>query len=199
MRAWPAKLDKATPRPTAFLDRDGTLNHDHPGAYITRPEQLKIYANAPAALRLMASKGYRIIVVTNQSAVGRGYMTLEASKRINLRLARALRAAGAPVDAIYFCPHAPSENCPCRKPAPGLIEEASSDLPFVKASSFVAGDKKSDLDLARNAGLRGLLVRTGQWRSLGPAVAQKGYASLLALARALPDMSRAETRKRKTP
>ncbi len=198
MRAWPSKLRKGPPRPTAFLDRDGTLNHDRPGAYITRPEQLKIYAKAPAALRLMASKGYRIVVVTNQSAVGRGYMTLEASKRINLRLARALRAAGAPVDAIYFCPHAPSESCSCRKPAPGLLEEAAADLPFVRTSSFVAGDKKSDLDLARNSGLRGLLVRTGQWRSLAPAAARKSYASLLALARALPDMTRAETRKRKT-
>lgn len=199
MRAWPPKLRKGPPRPTAFLDRDGTLNRDRPGSYITRPEQLKIYSGVPAALRLMAAKGYRIVVVTNQSAVGRGYMTLGASRRINLRLARELRAAGVPVTAIYFCPHSPAENCPCRKPSTGLLEEAAADLPYLKDSSFVAGDKKSDLDLARNAGLRGIPVRTGQWRALGPAAARKGYASLLALARALPDMTRAETRERKTP
>jgi histidinol-phosphate phosphatase family protein len=186
MRAWPAKITKGRPAPTAFLDRDGTLNRDREGIYITRPSQLKIYAGAPAALKLIAAKGYRIVVITNQSGVGRGYMTLARSKAINLKLVRELRLAGAGVDAVYFCPHGPGENCACRKPAPGLIQEAVKDSPADMKRSFVAGDKGSDLLLAKKAGVKGFLVLTGQ----GKAAAGKApaYKTLLALARSLPDL-----------
>ncbi|HCC47705.1 MAG TPA: D,D-heptose 1,7-bisphosphate phosphatase [Elusimicrobia bacterium] len=196
MRAWPPKVKKGPPAPTAFLDRDGTINKNREGSYITTPAQLKIYAKAPAAIKLISAKGYRVVVLTNQSGIGRGYMTLAASRRINLKLLRELRKAGAGVDAVYFCPHAPGENCSCRKPKPGLILEAEKDSPADLPRSFMAGDKKCDLELARRAGIKGRLVLTGQWRSsLGPAAAKKGYKDLLALARALPDMTGAEQRK----
>jgi len=187
MRAWPAKIRKGPAAPTAFLDRDGTLNRDRAGVYITRPSQLKIYAGAPAALRLISAKGYRIVVITNQSGVGRGYMTLAASKAINLKLVRELRLAGAGVDAVYFCPHGPGEKCACRKPAPGLIREAAKDSPADIARSFVAGDKRSDLELAKNSGLKGFLVLTGQGKAA--AGGAPAYRTLSALARALPDLS----------
>ena len=93
------------------------------------------------------------------------------------------------MDAVYFCPHGPDENCACRKPAPGLIREANKDVPADMKRSFMAGDKKSDLGLARRAGIKGHLVLTGQWRSAGAAAAKKGYKDLLALAKALPDYS----------
>ena len=197
MRAWPPRPVKTPAAPTAFLDRDGTINRDKAGAYITRPAQLKIYAKAPAALRLLSAKGYRLVVVTNQSAVARGYMTLAASKAINLALVRALRRQGVKIDAVYFCPHAPAAACACRKPATGLLREAALHFPYEKKTSFVAGDKASDLRLAANAGLKACPVLTGQWRSLPPAAARAASRDLLALARALPDLSTGGGRKRK--
>jgi histidinol-phosphate phosphatase family protein len=190
MRAWPAKVKKDAPAPTAFLDRDGTINRDKAGAYILKRSQFKLYAKAPAAVRLLNKKGYRVVVLTNQSAVGRGYMTLAESLAINRKMVRELRLAGAAVAAVYFCPHAPQKECSCRKTRPGLIKEALRDSPADLALSFMAGDKKCDLDLAHNAGIKGRLVLTGQWRhSLGAAAAKKGHKDLLALARALPDVS----------
>ena len=187
MRAWPPKVKKGPPAPTAFLDRDGTINKNREGSYITTPAQLKIYAKAPAAIKLISAKGYRVVVLTNQSGIGRGYMTLAASRRINLKLLRELRKAGAGVDAVYFCPHGPGENCACRKPAAGLIREAAKDSPAEMARSFVAGDKDSDLQLAEKAGLKGYLVLTGQGKSAAAGAA--AHKDLLALARALPDLS----------
>lgn len=187
MRAWPESVKKGKAVPTAFIDRDGTLNRDRAGAYITRPSQLKIYAGAPAALKLIAAKGYRIVVLTNQSGVARGYMTLAGAIAINLRLVRDLRLQGARVDAVYFCPHGPGENCACRKPATGLIREAAKDSPADMARSFVAGDKGSDLQLAEKAGLKGYLVLTGQGKSAAAGAA--AHKDLPALARALPDLS----------
>lgn len=199
MRAWPPRPVKAPPAPTAFLDRDGTLNLDRAGVYITRPSQLKIYAKVPAALRLLSAKGYRLVVVTNQSGVARGYMTLAVSKAINLALVRALRRQGIKIDAVYFCPHAPGAGCACRKPAAGLLREAALHFPYEKKSSFVAGDRSGDLRLAANAGLKAYPVLTGQWRSLPPAAVRAGHKDLLALARALPDFSPGGSRKRTQP
>lgn len=190
MRAWPPRPPRGAPLPTAFLDRDGVLNHNRAGVYVTEPGHLKLYASVPAALRLLTRKGYRLVVVTNQSAVARGYMTLAKAKAINRRLAALLKAAGAGVDAVYFCPHGPAGGCGCRKPEPGLIEEANRERPADMAGSFIAGDKRSDLELGRKAGLRAFLVRTGQWRSAGKAHGAREFASLLALARAVPDFKR---------
>lgn len=192
MRAWPPRLRRQPPRPTAFLDRDGVLNHNRPGAYVTSPAELRLYARAPAAVALLAAKGYRVVVVTNQSAVARGYMTLAASRRVNLRLVSLLKKAGARVDAVYFCPHGPAEGCRCRKPAPGLVAEARRESPADMRRSFVAGDKASDLELGRRAGLKAFLVRTGHWRSAPAAAARRGFRDLLALARAMPDVKKDE-------
>ncbi|MDA8244720.1 MAG: HAD family hydrolase [Elusimicrobia bacterium] len=192
MRAWPERVRRTAPRPTAFLDRDGTLNWDRPGFYVTGPGRLRLYAAAPEAVRLLNAKGYRVVVLTNQSAVGRGYMTMEASLAVNRKLVRELRRAGARVDAVYFCPHAPEAACSCRKPRTGLIDEAVKDCPADLPGSFMAGDKDSDLRMAANAGLKGYLVRTGHARS---AKAPGSFRDLPALARALP--AAAETRKRK--
>ena len=193
MRAWGTRARGTRRVPTAFLDRDGTLNINRPGTYITRPSQLRLYAQAPAALKIMAAKGYRIVVLTNQSAVARGYMTLAAAKAINLRLVRELQRARARVDAVYMCPHGPQDGCRCRKPATGLLEEAAADLPTDLGRSFLAGDKASDLRMAANGGIKGFLVLTGEWRSAGPAAARGGYKGLLALARSLPDVKERTT------
>lgn len=190
MRAWPVKINQGAPVPTAFLDRDGVLNWNRRGTYITLPAQLKLYSLAAAALRLIARKGYRIVVLTNQSGVARGYMTMSCAKRINLKLVRELRLQGAKINAIYFCPHSPEDKCLCRKPEPGLITEALKDHPADLPKSFMVGDKKCDLDLARRAGLTGYLVLTGQWRSANTRDIKKGYRDLLSLARELPEVKR---------
>ncbi|MDD5207948.1 MAG: HAD family hydrolase [Elusimicrobiales bacterium] len=187
MRAWPVNIRKGPAVPTAFLDRDGTLNRDRAGAYVTRPSQLKIYASAPAALRIISGKGYRIVVITNQSGIARGYMTMAGSGAINLKLVRELRREGAAVDAVYFCPHGPDEKCACRKPEPGLIKEAVKDRPADMARSFVVGDKQCDLLLAKRAGLKSFLVLTGQGKAAAAGRAP-AYKNLLAVARALPDL-----------
>ena len=187
MRAWPGNIKSGQAVPTAFLDRDGTLNRDSK-AYITSPAALKIYASAARAVALLNRKGYRVVVLTNQSGVARGYMTLACSKAINLKLVRDLRKNGAAIDAVYFCPHGPGEGCACRKPAPGLIQEALKDHPADLKRSFMAGDKNSDLQLARRAGIKGKLVLTGQGRSAGAAV-KRGHRNLLALARSVPDFT----------
>lgn len=193
MRAWPPRVRKGPAVPTAFLDRDGTLNRDRAGRYITRPSQLRVYSRAAAALRLLSAKGYRIVVITNQSGVARGYMTLAGSLAINLKLLRELRRDGAGIDAVYFCPHGPDEKCACRKPAPGLVREAVKDRPADIKRSFMAGDKDCDLQLARKAGLRGFLVLTGQGRAA--SLPAEKHKDLLSLARALPDLGT----KRKRP
>jgi histidinol-phosphate phosphatase family protein len=190
MRAWPAAVTRRPCVPTAFLDRDGVLNHNRRGTYVTSPRGLRLYAGVHLALKLLAAKGYRLVVVTNQSAVARGYISLARAKAINLRLVSLLRRAGAGVDAVYFCPHGPDDGCACRKPEPGLINEARRQSPADMGRSFVVGDKKSDLLLARRAGVKGYLVRTGQWRTAGAVPASKSFKDLLALARAIPDVKR---------
>jgi len=151
--------------PAAFLDRDGTIIHDRPGFYLTDPRGIRIYASAVKALKLLSGLGYRLIVLTNQSAVGRGYMTLARSKAVNLELNRRLERRGVRLDAIYFCPHAPDAGCACRKPAGGLVREALKrgriDLP----RSFVIADKASDMRLADSFGMGSILVRTGHGRT----------------------------------
>ncbi len=190
MRAWPSSPRCGPRAPAAFLDRDGTINLNRPGTYITRPAQLKLYTGAAKALRLIAAKGYRLVVLTNQSAVARGYMTLARSREINLKLVRELKKAGVELDAVYFCPHGPDEGCACRKPRAGLIKEAARELSIDLRRSFVAGDKKSDLELARTAGIKGRLVLTGEGRAVVPSPGAERYRDLPALARALPDLSK---------
>lgn len=191
MRAWPPRRPaRGKKAPAAFLDRDGTLNRDRAGVYITAPQQLKIYAGAPEALRRLAAKGYRLVVLTNQSGVARGYMTLAEAKRVNLKLVRELKKAGVRLDAVYFCPHGPDDGCGCRKPRAGLLKEAARELAIDLRRSFVAGDKASDLDLAKAAGIKGLLVLTGQGKAAGRPGA---FRSLAALAAAVPDVKTRKT------
>ncbi|OGR95132.1 MAG: hypothetical protein A2016_11130 [Elusimicrobia bacterium GWF2_62_30] len=190
MRCWPRRKPVFRGTPAVFLDRDGTINRNRHGQYITLPAQLRLYARAPEALKLLAGKGYLLIVLTNQSGIGRGYMTPAVSRAINLKLVDDLRREGAFLDAVYFCPHTPDDGCGCRKPATGLLEEAAASGRIDLARSFVAGDKRSDLELARRAGLKGHLVLTGAGRQAAARTGKRAFRDLLALARAVPDVKR---------
>ncbi len=153
-------------RPVVFLDRDGTINEEV--GYLRHPESLKLIRGAAGALKALKAAGYALVVITNQSGVARGYFDLSDVSRVNKHLLRLLKKEGATVDAIYVCPHHPEGNrppynvlCSCRKPAPGLAQQAARDLDLDLTRAYVIGDKLVDLHLAHNLGARGILVLTG--------------------------------------
>lgn len=174
-------------RPAAFLDRDGTLNPDRPGWYLTRPSQMRVYRRAPAAMKLLRRAGFRLVVVTNQSGLGRGYLDEPTLGRIHAKLRRLLRRGGAPLDGIYYCPHHPAVNCACRKPKALLARRAVRELGLTLKGSVVIGDKPADMGLARALGVPGVLVLTGHGRhslakskALGPAAVRRDVLSAAA-------------------
>lgn len=152
-------------RPAVFLDRDGTLTVEREG-YLTEPAQMELVPGAIDAVRRARDAGFAVVLVTNQSAVGRGLLTLEGLARIHARLEELLEAGGVRLDAIYFCPHGPDHEppCLCRKPAPGMLRQAAAELDLNLSDSFLVGDDRRDLDAAAAAGVRSVLVRTGKGR-----------------------------------
>lgn len=162
------------------LDRDGTLIVER--HYLSDPEQVELLPGAAAAVRDLAAMGLGRVVVTNQSAVGRGFFDLKRLAEIHGRMQDLLHAEGASLDGIYFCPHLPEDGCRCRKPLPGLLEQAARELGFRPAESFVIGDKACDVDLGRAVGARTLLVRTGY----GARLAAEGWVDADHVADDLP-------------
>jgi D-glycero-D-manno-heptose 1,7-bisphosphate phosphatase len=142
-----------------ILDRDGTLIVEK--HYLSRPEQVEIIPGAAEGLKRLRSLGYGAIIVTNQSGIGRGYFGWNEVNAVHRLLTERLEADGAIIDAIYVCPHRPADDCPCRKPRPGLIVRAAQDLGFDPAESFVIGDKECDVALGRAVGAYACLVETG--------------------------------------
>jgi len=142
-----------------FLDRDGTLIEEK--GYIYRPQDVRLLPKAAEAVSCLKSLGLKVVILTNQSGIGRGFYTEADYRKAMAYLFTLLGGRQAAVDASYFCPHAPWEGCPCRKPSPGMAELAAEELSLDLARSFVVGDKKSDMELARATGARGILVRTG--------------------------------------
>lgn len=145
-----------TARRFALLDRDGVIIEDK--NYLSDPDQVVFLPGAVAGMRRLRALGLGLIVVTNQSGVGRGYFTLEAMHRVNRRMEALLLAEGVPVEGIFSCPHATEEGCGCRKPRPGLVEQAVAVWGFDPRRCFLAGDKESDLALARSVGAAAFLV-----------------------------------------
>ena len=139
-------------RKALFIDRDGTINRDCP--YCHDVSQLFIYPDIPEIISEFRKKGYLAIVISNQSGIGRGYFTKEECDRFNEEINRRLSTMGAEIDAFYYCPHRPDENCRCRKPGTGLVEKAASDLNIdVKNSFLIGNDDNIDGELARRLGI----------------------------------------------
>jgi D-glycero-D-manno-heptose 1,7-bisphosphate phosphatase len=153
-------------RPAVFLDRDGTLIEER--NYLDRLDQIAPFPGAARALARLRDAGFALIVVTNQAGVARGYFDEDFVRRAHEHLAALFARDGVVVDGYYYCPHHPDGTvepyrraCHCRKPAPGMVEQAARDLDLDVARSYVIGDKWLDVELAQNAGARGILVRTG--------------------------------------
>ena len=144
---------------TVFLDRDGTLNID--SGYLKSPDDLTVLPGVGAALAKLKQAGARLIVVTNQSGVGRGYFTSKDLEAIHSKLRLLLAEDGVTLDGLYFCPHHPDDRCNCRKPARGMVDRALAELHVDLSRAYVVGDSARDVELARQVGAKGLLVMTG--------------------------------------
>lgn len=141
------------------LDRDGTLIVER--HYLSDPDRVELIAGAATALRTLQSMGWGLVLLTNQSGIGRGLFTAEQLDAIHERLVALLAAEGVRLTGIYVCPHRPEDGCGCRKPRPGLLERAARELGFAASQSIVVGDKPSDIEMGRRAGATTILVRTG--------------------------------------
>ena len=146
--------------PAVFVDRDGVLIREV--NYLRRPEQVKLIRGSAEAVKLLRRAGFKVVVITNQSGVGRGYFTLVDLARAHARVKAFLRKAGTRLDGLYFCPHAPDDGCPCRKPKPFMLKKAARELRLDLARSYFVGDTTTDVAAARAAGCAAVLVRTGK-------------------------------------
>jgi len=146
-----------------LLDRDGVINRNR-SDYVKSWEEFEFLPRALEALRILAEHEIKVVVVTNQSAVGRGIISPEELERINARMNEEVDAHGGRIDAILCCPHSPDDRCLCRKPQPGLLREAMERLQLDPSLCYAVGDSLSDLMAARAAGLPFVMVLTGKGR-----------------------------------
>lgn len=147
-----------------FLDRDGTLNED-PG-YLGDPEKVKLYSGTGEALSLLKNDlNLKLIVISNQSGIGRGLITKAEVELVNKKINDILRQFNVQIDAFYYCPSHPdfntAEECACRKPAPGMVFKAADDFNIDLKGSYLIGDSVSDIECGMNAGVKTILVKTG--------------------------------------
>ena len=149
-----------------FLDRDGTINEEV--GYLNSLDKLKIIPSAYEAIRLINESGMKAVVISNQAGVARGFFTEDFVSITHEHLQTALRQEGAYIDNFYHCPHHPTEgkepyrqDCNCRKPAPGMLLQAAQDLNIDLTKSYLVGDRFRDMEAAKKAGVKGVLVKTG--------------------------------------
>ncbi len=159
-------------RPAAFFDRDGVLNVDH--GYVHRPDQWEWIQGAKESIRLVSELGYVVVVVTNQSGVGRGMYAETDVQALHVWVRQELAKEGLRLDGIYYCPHHPDTGCDCRKPASGMLLKAIEELDLDAGRSFFIGDSPTDMEAALRAGVRGVLFEGGD---LLPIVRQTVEAS----------------------
>ncbi len=181
-------------QPALFLDRDGVIieNRDN---YVLSWADVEFLPGALEALASLRDAPYRIVIVTNQSPIGRGLVARDTIDTINERVISAIEAAGGRIDAAYICPHAPEQTCSCRKPEPGMLRRAAADLDIDLNRSIMVGDALTDVGAGQGAGVaEAILVRTGRGRRQEtlPAAATmppfRIYESLAAVVAALPDL-----------
>lgn len=148
-------------RPAVFLDRDGVLNRDS-DAFIKTPDELHLFPGAAAAVARLNAAGYAVVIVTNQSGIGRGILTEADLTAIHAKLREEMTAAGATITGIEYCPHAPEAGCDCRKPLPGMLHRAATRYSLDLARSWMVGDRPDDIRAGRAAGTCTILVLSGK-------------------------------------
>ena len=148
-----------TRRRFALLDRDGTIIVER--NYLSDPVQVELLSGAPSGLNRLRELGLGLAVITNQSAIGRGYINEARLDKIHERLLEMLGEEKVLLDGIYFCPHLPEDNCECRKPKTGLIHRAARELGFDLQDCYVIGDKDCDIEMGKRVGATTFLVLTG--------------------------------------
>ena len=185
------------PAPPVFLDRDGTLIIDKD--YLSDPDAVCLEQGVVEGLAMLAGYGHPLVVLSNQSGIGRGLFDESDAHRVNARVADLLRAHGIGILAWYLCPHAPEAMCDCRKPLPGMALAASRDWNLELAGSYVVGDKITDLELADAIGGTGILVTTGHGADAvawAREHARPVFDGLRGVARHIADLQRQTTLKR---
>lgn len=142
-----------------FLDRDGTIAEDV--NYCSSVEDFHLLPTVAKAIRLCNENAFKVIVITNQSGLARGYFTKDTLAQIHHKMKEELREKGAVIDAIYYCPHHPDDNCACRKPKAGLLNRAAQEMGLDLNWSYMIGDMQKDIDVGRAVGCKTILVTTG--------------------------------------
>ena len=152
------------PSKAAFLDRDGTIIEEKD--FIKTADQIEFVPGSIEAIKLLRNLGYKIVVVSNQSGIGRGILTEKMVTDVNASFLRRLEDEGAAADALYFCPHHPDDDCDCRKPKTGMIKRAVRELELDLKDAVVIGDKLADIQLGKNIGATTVLMLTGYGRKV---------------------------------
>lgn len=147
-----------------ILDRDGVINEDSDD-YIKSPEEWVAIPGSLEAIARLSQHGYQVVIVTNQSGIGRKLFTIETLNAIHMKMNTHLAQFGGVIDAVFFCPHLPRDNCSCRKPKPGLYNDVSERLRTPLNKVFCVGDKMTDIKAAQSAGGKPVLIRTGKGQS----------------------------------
>jgi D-glycero-D-manno-heptose 1,7-bisphosphate phosphatase len=150
-----------------ILDRDGTINFDRD--HLSDPAELELIPGASRGLRRLQELGLGLVIVTNQSVVGRGMVDEAGLEAIHRRLLEMLGNEGVTIDGVYHCPHVEEDGCGCRKPEPELVWRAAHDLGFDPRRSFLVGDHLTDVEMGRSVGAATILVKTGHWTENAPA------------------------------
>jgi D-glycero-D-manno-heptose 1,7-bisphosphate phosphatase len=152
--------DQQSLRSLIILDRDGVINRDST-SFIKSPDEWIPLPGSPEAIAQLNKAGFTVIVATNQSGIGRGLFSLEDLEKIHDKMNSVITTAGGHIDAIFFCPHHPDENCDCRKPKTGLLKQITNQYGYAAADLIIVGDSLRDLQAAWTFGATAILVRTG--------------------------------------
>lgn len=147
----------AESRPCIFLDRDDTIIYDVP--YLSDPERVVLTPGAAETLAALKKAGFLLLLITNQSGIGRGILTLEQLRAVNARLQEKLSAAEGAVDGVFFCPHRPDEGCSCRKPLTGMLEQACREFDIDLTRSAMVGDSSADIEMGKAFGIKTVQLR----------------------------------------
>ncbi|MBU0456356.1 MAG: D-glycero-beta-D-manno-heptose 1,7-bisphosphate 7-phosphatase [Gammaproteobacteria bacterium] len=154
-------MNKISQKPIVLLDRDGVINEDS-DAYIKSPEEWHAIPGSMEAIAKLHKAGFLVIVVSNQSGVGRGYFDLSTLEKIHQKMLKKAKQAGGKIDAIYFCPHTPDDHCECRKPKVGLLKKVEADYQVDLKDTVLIGDALRDIQAGEKVGATCFLVKTGK-------------------------------------